>query len=123
MGTTADSGAPILLHLCTAPQWQAAQRSGELRPDSLRDAGFVHLSSPQQVHLPANRLYKGRTDLLMLRVDAARLSSPVRWESGVPGDPDGMVFPHLYGPLPTAAVMSASAYLPDRHGVFTPVVG
>jgi len=85
--------------------------------------GFVHLSSPEQVHLPANRLYGGRTDLMLLRLDAARLCSPVYWEPGIPTDPDGMVFPHLYGPLPVAAVISATAYLPDRHGVFTPCAG
>ncbi len=122
MDGSAVSSAPVLLHLCTAVQWNAARPSGELRPDSLRDAGFVHLSSPEQVHLPANRLYAGRTDLILLHVDAARLCAPVRWEPGVPGDPDAMVFPHLYGPLPVAAVIRVTAYLPDRHGEFRPPV-
>lgn len=122
MSATAVPGTPVLVHLCAADQWSAARHCGELRTDSLRESGFVHLSSPEQVHLPANRLYAGRTDLVMLRIDAARLCSPVRWEPGVPGDPDAMVFPHLYGPLPVAAVMSATAYLPDRDGVFAPCV-
>ncbi len=113
---------PVLFHLCTAAQWQAARESGELRPDSLREAGFVHLSSPEQVHLPANRLYAGRTDLMLLHLDAARLRAPVCWEPGVPGDPDAMVFPHLYGPLPLAAVILVTAYLPDHDGVFRPRV-
>ena len=99
----------VLVHICGAEEWQSAQASGELRPDSLASSGFVHLSTPEQVHLPANRLYAGRTDLVLLRVDPARLSSPVRWEPGVPTDPDAMVFPHLYGPLPAAAVMSCHA--------------
>jgi uncharacterized protein (DUF952 family) len=120
IGSTPYSCPRVLVHLCTAVQWQAARRSGEYRPDSLREVGFVHLSSPEQVHLPANRLYKGRTDLMLLRLDAARLCSPVYWEPGIPAGPDGMVFPHLYGPLPVAAVISATAYLPDNHGVFMP---
>lgn len=122
MSAKAVSPTPVLFHLCTAAQWQAARESGELRPDSLREAGFVHLSSPEQVHLPANRLYAGRTDLMLLHLDAARLCAPVRWEPGVPGDPDAMVFPHLYGPLPVAAVINVTAYLPDHHGVFRPRV-
>lgn len=123
MGATAGSGTPVLLHLCTAVQWLAARHAGELRPDSLREVGFVHLSSPEQVHLPANRLYAGRTDLMMLRIDVARLGAPVRWEPGVPGDPAAMLFPHLYGPLPLTAVISVNAYLPDSHGAFAPCVG
>lgn len=119
---TADAGDTsdnhVLVHLCTALQWHAARQSGELRPDSLRDVGFVHLSRPEQVHLPANRVYAGRSDLVLLRIDAARLSTPLRWEPGLPDDPEGMLFPHLYGPLPVSAVMGVVAYLPGRDGVF-----
>ncbi|QZT64415.1 DUF952 domain-containing protein [Mycolicibacterium austroafricanum] len=117
------SSAPVLVHLCGADQWRRAQRSGVHVPDSLDDAGFVHLSTPAQVHLPANRFYAGRTDLMLLRVDAARLASPVRWEPGLPTDPDGMVFPHLYGPLPVAAVISVTAYRPGSDGRFPPLEG
>ncbi|MDA2891316.1 DUF952 domain-containing protein [Mycolicibacterium sp. BiH015] len=108
----------VLVHVCTAHEWEQAQRSGRHSPPSLTSVGFVHLSTPEQVHLPANRLYAGRSDLVLLRVDAARLTSPIRWEPGVPSDPDGMVFPHLYGPLPTAAVIRVTAYLPGADGTF-----
>jgi uncharacterized protein (DUF952 family) len=111
----------VLVHLCGAEEWRSAQPDGELRPDSLASHGFVHLSTPEQVHLPANRLYAGRTDLVLLRIDPAQLSSPVRWELGVPTDPGKMVFPHLYGPLPTAAVMSVTPYEPDADGHFAPL--
>lgn len=123
MTSERDSVVDVLVHLCTAQEWETARRSGALRPDSLDGVGFVHLSSPQQVHLPANRLYAGRTDLVLLRIDAARLSSPVCWEPGLPTDPDGMVFPHLYGPLPVAAVISVTSYLPDGAGRFPALDG
>lgn len=108
----------VLVHLCTADDWQRAQEMGELRPPSLDDVGFVHLSAAGQVHLPANRLYAGRTDMVLLRCDAALLEAPVRWEPGVPSDPAAMLFPHLYGPLPVAAVMSITPYLPRPDGTF-----
>src|SRR5699024_7355452 len=92
--------------------------SGELRPASLDSAGFVHLSTPEQVHLPANRLYRGRTDLVLLHVDPDRLDAPLRWESGLATDPDSMVFPHLYGPLPTHAVINVTRYRPAADGTF-----
>jgi len=113
----------VFVHLCSADEWRAAQQSGERRPESLDEVGFVHLSTPEQVHLPANRLYAGRTDLVLLHIDPARLSSPVRWEPGVPADPNGMEFPHLYGPLPAGAVIRVTRYLPGVDGRFAPVGG
>ena len=102
-----------LLHLTTPAEWRAALDTGVVTPPSLGEVGFVHLSSPDQVHLPAERLFPGRRDVVLLVVDPARLDAPVRWEPGVPGDPASMRFPHLYGPLPTSAVV---AVLPWRSG-------
>ncbi|MGB7237881.1 MAG: DUF952 domain-containing protein, partial [Rhodococcus sp. (in: high G+C Gram-positive bacteria)] len=48
----------------------------------------------------------------------SRLGAPVRWEPGVPGDPQSMLFPHLYGPLPMAAVTTVVRYVPDANGEF-----
>jgi uncharacterized protein (DUF952 family) len=114
--------APVLLHLCTTAEWERAREAGERRPESFDEIGFVHLSSPQQVHLPANRLYAGRTDMLALWCDPTKLGAAVLWEPGVPGDPESMTFPHLYGPLPVAAVTSVTSYLPDGDGVFAEIV-
>jgi uncharacterized protein (DUF952 family) len=115
------SSAGVLVHICGADEWRLAETRGEHRPDSLEASGFVHLSTPEQVHLPANRLYAGRTDLVLLRIDPAHVSSPIRWEPGVASDPDAMVFPHLYGPVPTFAVISVTPYRPDSDGRFAPL--
>ena len=72
----------VLLHLISSDEWSSAKTEGELRPESLSSAGFIHLSTPEQVHLPANRLYRGRDDLVLLHIDPARLDAPIRWESG-----------------------------------------
>ncbi len=108
----------LLLHISTDEEWQTALAAGALRPDSLARQGFVHLSTPEQVHLPANRLYAGRTDLVLLRIDPNRLDAEVRWEPGVPGDPESARFPHLYGPLPADAVVAVTAYRPGADGTF-----
>ncbi len=106
-----------LLHLVEPAAWRAALDAGAVRPPSLADAGFVHLSTPAQVHLPAARLFPGRRDLVLLVVDPDRLTDPVRYEPGVPGDPESMRFPHLHGPLPTAAVVAVVPYLPPAEPV------
>lgn len=112
----------FLVHLCPTADWRDAQESAELRPPSLGEAGFVHLSTRLQVHLPANRLFAGRDDLLALYIDPDRLVAPVRWEPGVPSDPASMLFPHLYGPLPVAAVVDVHRYLPGPDGHFPPLI-
>jgi uncharacterized protein (DUF952 family)/GNAT superfamily N-acetyltransferase len=111
------SGRPLLTHLIEPAAWRAALTDGAVRPPSLETVGFVHLSTPEQVHLPAERLFPGRRDLVLLVVDPARLTDPVRMEPGVPADPGGMLFPHLYGPLPVSAVVAVVPYRPP-----TPVV-
>jgi uncharacterized protein (DUF952 family)/GNAT superfamily N-acetyltransferase len=102
----------VLLHLTEPADWRRALDAGAVRPPSLESVGFVHLSTPEQVHLPAERLYPGRRDLVLLVVDPARLTDPVRWEPGVRDDPDSMRFPHLYGPLPVTAVVAVVPYRP-----------
>ena len=111
----------MLLHLCPVDEWSLAKTGGQLRPESLASAGFIHLSTPEQVHLPANRLYRGRNDLVLLQIDPARLNAPIRWESGVATDPESMLFPHLYGALPVSAVTNVTSYRPGADGSFPPV--
>jgi uncharacterized protein (DUF952 family) len=112
----------LLVHLCSADEWDQARSGAELRPGSLDQAGFVHLSAQHQVHLPANRLFIGRVDLVLLYLDPDRLGAPVRWESGVACDPAAMLFPHLYGPLPAAAVVDVRPYVPGPDGRFEPLI-
>jgi uncharacterized protein (DUF952 family)/GNAT superfamily N-acetyltransferase len=94
----------ILTHLTTPDEWSR----GSIAPT---DEGFVHLSRPDQVHLPANELYAGRGDLILLVVDAGLLTSEVRVEGG---------FPHLYGPLERDAVIDVETFDHDLFFVTTP---
>jgi uncharacterized protein (DUF952 family) len=103
-----------LYHLVASPEWQAAQAAGEYRPASLAREGFIHLSTAAQWVGAANRFYRGRTDLLLLEVDADRLSAEVRFEAA-----DGDRFPHLYGPMDLEAARVACALTPDASGAFT----
>lgn len=107
-----------LLHMTTRADWTAATAAGSYRDDALTTAGFIHLSTVDQVHLPANALFAGRRDIVLLWIDPARLRAPLRWEPGVADDPDGMLFPHLYGPLDPAAVRAVTAYRPGPDGRF-----
>jgi uncharacterized protein (DUF952 family)/GNAT superfamily N-acetyltransferase len=102
----------VLLHVTTPAEWRAALDTGAVSPPSLAEVGFVHLSTPDQAHLPADRLFPGRRDVVVLVIDPSRLRAPVRFEPGAPGDPASLRFPHLYGPLPTSAVVAVLPWLP-----------
>jgi uncharacterized protein (DUF952 family)/GNAT superfamily N-acetyltransferase len=111
--------AATLLHLTSPAEWRTALRAGVVAPPSLAEVGFVHLSTAEQVALPANRLFAGRRDLLLLAVDAATVGCEIRFEPGTHGDPAAMRFPHAYGPVPTGSVVAVSAYRPGTDGTFS----
>lgn len=50
--------------------------------------------------------FAGVRDLLLLEIDLERISADVRWENLEGGSEP---FPHIYGPLPLAAVISVQA--------------
>lgn len=65
----------------------------------------MHLSLRAQVPGTLARFFAGRDDVVLLRIDPARLTAEVRFEEGEPGE----LFPHLYGPLPVEAVVASGA--------------
>ncbi len=89
-----------LLHVTTAEAWARLQRDGTWPP-----APFWHLCTPAQLPFVLAQHFAGQGGLVVLHLDPARLGA-VRWEVSEAGmDP----FPHLYAPLPAAAVVSVSA--------------
>ncbi|MBK7864236.1 MAG: DUF952 domain-containing protein [Archangiaceae bacterium] len=97
-----------LWHITTSAEWDEARALGEHRPASLATEGFVHLSSDSQWGNTAGRFFKGRTGLVLLKIDEAKLKAEVRWEAA-----DGDRFPHLYGPLNVDAVIAATPLIVD----------
>lgn len=96
-----------LQHLALASDWAAATATGEYRV-STRDAtlaehGFIHLSFPHQLAGVARARYRDAGELVVLEIDPTLLTDPVVVEPGDP-EPGAELFPHLYGPLPVAAV-------------------
>jgi uncharacterized protein (DUF952 family)/GNAT superfamily N-acetyltransferase len=116
--------APLLLHITTPAAWRVALAAGTYVAPSRfvpGGEGFIHLSTPAQVHHPANLLYRGRDDLLLLVLDEARLDGEVVFEPGAHGEAE--LFPHLYGTIPTGAVTSVVPWPPGPDGLFTPPTG
>lgn len=103
----------ILLHICKQEEWEKAATVGEYSPGSLDTEGFIHCSQPDQVLEVANLFYRDIPNLVLLCIDPGLLDSELRW------DPVGdSVFPHIYGPLKTGAVLAVNNFMPDIDGVF-----
>lgn len=108
-----------VLHICAAEEWAEVPENGLYRAASLDEVGFVHCSDRGTVHLPANRLFSGRTDLVLLEIDVARLDVAVRWDPPLPPENDAMPwYPHVYGPIPHRAVVGVHEFLPRTDGTF-----
>jgi uncharacterized protein (DUF952 family) len=90
-----------IYHLVPRPQWENAPAS-DYAPASLAVEGFIHCSHAGQVAAAANRFYAAHDDMLVLAIDPARLTSPLREEPASSGE----MFPHVYGPINRAAVIA-----------------
>lgn len=103
----------VIYRIISESDWQAAQAAGAFTGTAhdLRD-GFIHFSTARQAAETAAKHYAGKTDLLLLYVRDSDLSSPLKWEKSRNDD----LFPHLYGPLPVAAVYRVEKLPLDADG-------
>jgi uncharacterized protein (DUF952 family) len=92
---------PKIYKICSAAAWREAERTGVFRgsADDARD-GFIHFSSAAQVAETARKHFSGRTDLLLIEVEADALGEALRWERSRNAE----LFPHLYSELDLSTV-------------------
>jgi uncharacterized protein (DUF952 family) len=90
-----------LHHVLTAAAWTLAQAAGVHAPPELDRDGFLHCCTPAQLDFVLHRHFSGAVGLLVLTFDPAAVPASLRWVSS---EPDQAPFPHLYGPIPVAAV-------------------
>jgi uncharacterized protein (DUF952 family) len=105
-----------LFHITTAGEADAACARGEYRPAAFAREGFIHCSYEHQVTATAGRIFHARTDLVLLEIDAARLTCPVVVENLEGG---AELYPHIDGPLSMAAVRAVHAFPPRADGTFS----
>ena len=91
--------------ILTSEQWAQFQADGVFHgaPVDLAD-GYIHLSAADQVAGTLDKHFSGQTALVIAEVDLAVLGDSIKWEASR----GGALFPHIYGPLPMAAVMGTT---------------
>lgn len=108
-----------IFHMLPKKDWEEAQEKGFYSPKSLENEGFIHFSHTDQIVSVANSLYKGREDLLLLRVYIPLLEGELKEEPPLEAPMSGLIFPHLYGKLNLNAVDKVLEFPCDKIGTFS----
>ena len=93
----------LIYKVCPVSVWRVIREKEfwEGSSDDLRD-GFIHFSNATQLQGTVSKHFCGQRDLVLLAVDPASLGPELRWEPSRGGD----LFPHFYGLLPIASIVS-----------------
>jgi uncharacterized protein (DUF952 family) len=109
----------LLFHIADRAAWTEATAAGEYRVSTrgltLEEQGYIHCSERHQVRGVAEQFYADADDLVILVIDSALVPHPIRYEAPAPG---AELYPHIYGPLPVAAVTSVIPVTRDPAGRF-----
>lgn len=89
----------FLFKILTARAWRDAEAQGRFDGSAadLKD-GFIHLSAAHQLRETAAKHFAGQSDLVLAAFAEGDLAH-LKWEPSRGGD----LFPHVYGPIATAA--------------------
>jgi uncharacterized protein (DUF952 family) len=108
----------MIFHIARQALWREAVADGHYRQSTvdrtLDEEGFIHASKPEQLQGVADRYYQDVPEpLVLLVIDPDRLDVPLVFESPAGRDE---TFPHIYGPLPVAAVVEERTLVRDTDG-------
>jgi uncharacterized protein (DUF952 family) len=95
-----------IFHIAEPAHWEAAKVSGTYLQSTLgrtlTDEGFIHCSRDDQWEDVLGTFYAGyKNELVLLEIDTDLLTAP--WQEDPVGE---STFPHVYGPIVPAAVVS-----------------
>lgn len=113
----------VIYHITRREYWRSA--TGPYQGDTLESQGFIHASTAAQVLRVANSIFRGQSGLLLLVIDAERVTADVRFEppidphTGQPETGTDECFPHIYGPLNRDAVIRALDFQSEADGLFS----
>ena len=110
--------ADRIYHMTPIHAWQTQQGATAFTAPSLEEEGFIHCTGDLALLTwVANRFYReDPAAYVILYIDPSALDAEVRWE-----EVDGHQFPHVYGPIATAAVAEVLPFGRAEDGRFLPL--
>ena len=110
----------MIYHILPQAVYAALDIAQPYRSETLATEGFTHCTADLELLLwVANRFYRQVAGpFVLLCIDEARVTSPVRWEES-----DGNLFPHIYGPLNWDALERVVDFPRSADGAFVSPLG
>jgi uncharacterized protein (DUF952 family) len=109
----------VIYHLVPIDYWEAQPADRPYVPAGFEQEGFIHCTrGAEQITMVANRYYlSDPREWLVLVLDEQAVTSEIRYEPGR----DGVLYPHIYGPLNRDAIREVRNMPRNRDGTFGPL--
>lgn len=106
----------VIYHLVQDGYLQSQPPDRPYTPAGFAREGFIHCTRGEdQLIVVANRYYRSETDVLrVLVIDEAAVDPEIKYEPGG----DGVLYPHIYGPLNRSAIVQVRSVLRQPDGSF-----
>ncbi len=92
----------LIYHIVLPEVWAEAKHRTFYEAESLATEGFIHCSYADQLDGVINRYYSGVPEIVVLSIDANKLTSPLVSEPSTNGEP----YPHIYGSINNDAIVA-----------------
>lgn len=103
--------------ILTRVEWEYLRDHGEFLGTNLdRADGFIHLSTADQVKGTLEKHFHAHHEVVVAAFDPGQLAGELRYELSR----DSQCFPHLYGTLTAAAIVSHQMFTRQENGTFRP---
>lgn len=114
----------LIYHIVTEAEFQDCFNGDVYIPPSLAECGFIHCALKSSVVPVANDFFAAEMGhLLLLEIDTDKLESEVKYESAAPVSGGGVVhlesapvFPHVYGPINSGAIVGIALLEKSAQG-------
>jgi uncharacterized protein (DUF952 family) len=91
----------LIYHIVLPEVWDEVRNKPFYEADSLETEGFIHCSYADQLDAVIERYYAEAAKIVVLSIDADKLTSTLVSEPSTGGEP----YPHIYGAINTDAIV------------------
>lgn len=108
-----------IYHITEKEIWREAVDKGIYDFCGLETEGFIHCSTWEQTLPTANKHFKDKDNLILLKIHTPDIKSEIKFENTSGGEE---LYPHIYGPIDFKAVVGFYKFVRANTGKFLEIV-